>query len=745
MLYLDHDLTMDAWVNIVAQGGAWKHTIVDKRQFFGSGSAWQGYWFYVDQLTPTTGRLMLEFNDASSPVPAPVVGPTFTFAGFQHLTFSTQRDCSGTVGRICTSFWVNGVLTPGANRNGETGAMGTTNGLRIGDDIVASTNNNWILGCIDELEIFCTALSTQQILAIYNAGVHGKCKEACVAPRNRAMYFGDTWVRVPYEVCNYTATNQCYTITAHPSTCTPSSGILTPTGITVSPTGPICVAPGARSVVWITIPRPAFVHRGDIACYTVCMTNTVTGESTCCQGSVRNAGDRFWIDWPPMARGTLVAIDADFGPIVVNPIGPIGSPAVDMRVFVLGPDGQPDFTTIGLNALPPGKPMEFTLADTALEIPLVVSFYADDPGQVYSIILEADLDGDGEYEPLESFSVTRGASAGPCDPVEDEDFEFHPPGTVCGIEGFIPWQNGNDVCGVVSTEQASSGNRSLKIVGAVGGSGGLGDDTVLPVSDVESGRWTFRCMTFVPNGAVGDGAVILLNTYDDALTPLISWYSAQIRFRAGSNLITADFGAGSTSMVKGQWVELRVEIDLDTDRANYFYNGVQFVTNRHWSDGVQLGRPARHASAPSTSTAASPAPTASPPCTSTTSRSRPSASPATATATTTASTTPPKSSRTPASTATARAASAARATTASSTSASASPTGTSTASRTPPTSASSSTPTSPTSRWAPSTVTSTATATPTPRTLDSSSTCGSPHRQGSSPTPAARSDPHGRV
>jgi hypothetical protein len=80
------------------------------------------------------------------------------------------------------------------------------------------------------------------------------------------------------------------------------------------------------------------------------------------------------------------------------------------RLSAWGPDMQPDRTYISLNGLPPGTPWEVPAGLTVPpfgQITLSVSaqFLADAPGTAFTILLEADTDGDGEFEPLSSMEM----------------------------------------------------------------------------------------------------------------------------------------------------------------------------------------------------------------------------------------------------------------------------------------------------------------------------------------------------
>lgn len=172
-----------------------------------------------------------------------------------------------------------------------------------------------------------------------------------------------------------------------------------------------------------------------------------------------------------------------------------------------------------------------------------------------------------------------------------DTFESGQPGPVCGQRGWEEWVGSRDVCGLVNFGPAFSGQRALLIVGAQGGQTGQGDDTVHRFQYATSGRWVFRVMTFVPPNAAGKGYVILLNTYDDPPgSPLGDYrWSVVVGFDADLGVVAADVNLGSRPLVRGRWAEFRVEVDLDTDRADYFYDGVEFVSNHSWMNGVTPG------------------------------------------------------------------------------------------------------------------------------------------------------------
>ena len=86
-----------------------------------------------------------------------------------------------------------------------------------------------------------------------------------------------------------------------------------------------------------------------------------------------------------------------------------------------------------------------------------------------------------------------------------------------------------------------------------------------------TGQWIYTAWQYVPTDFTGTSYFILLNTYDDAGASL-NW-SVQVSFNATTNLVTNDgVGGGTLPLIRNQWVELRVEIDLTADTQAFYYN-----------------------------------------------------------------------------------------------------------------------------------------------------------------------------
>ncbi len=161
-----------------------------------------------------------------------------------------------------------------------------------------------------------------------------------------------------------------------------------------------------------------------------------------------------------------------------------------------------------------------------------------------------------------------------------EHFEDYPIGEICGFGRWEPFFGDPRVCGVVTDERANHGDRSLKIVGNVGP---VGDDTVR-LMDVVGGIWTFKVMTFVPQDSTGSFYILLLNQY-----PVLLNWSVQVEFDSDTDIVHVDFSGEETPLIRECWVEFRLEIDLIDDRVSYYYDGVPFVFDKSWRDGVSGG------------------------------------------------------------------------------------------------------------------------------------------------------------
>jgi hypothetical protein len=146
-----------------------------------------------------------------------------------------------------------------------------------------------------------------------------------------------------------------------------------------------------------------------------------------------------------------------------------------------------------------------------------------------------------------------------------------------GQGGWKGWDNNPAAGALTSSVQARSAPNSVDILGA--------SDLVHTYSGYTSGQWIFTAWQFVPTGFTGQSYFILLNTYADGGPN--NW-STQVMFDAGTNSVISDGVAGTLPLLRNQWVELRIEIDLDAN-THAFYYGNQQLFQGSWTEGLSGG------------------------------------------------------------------------------------------------------------------------------------------------------------
>jgi len=138
----------------------------------------------------------------------------------------------------------------------------------------------------------------------------------------------------------------------------------------------------------------------------------------------------------------------------------------------------------------------------------------------------------------------------------EENFDSYDDGSsMHGQGGWEGWQNDPTWTAYVTSEQSRSSPHSVDIVGDA--------DLVHRFSGVSSGEWTFTTWLYIPVDFTGLSYFILLNNYG---TGSDNW-STQVRFDADQGLVESEFDGAQLPLVTGEWVELRVEINFDTERV----------------------------------------------------------------------------------------------------------------------------------------------------------------------------------
>jgi hypothetical protein len=290
-------------------------------------------------------------------------------------------------------------------------------------------------------------------------------------------------------------------------------------------------------------------------------------------------------EWPDLKE--LVMTDSSFG----APGAVIGDPRI-VRIFIF-----PRINWVNRDVAPSFVAPEHTgrwnarFVDTdpdGLERPLGGVLFATDGEGLrtedrYDLSFAMIGDADQRYD-MYAFEAERGEfldfviAAGQLGFFDS--FESYAAGEeICGQAHWEQWDGSDGVCGQISEEQACSGVHSLRISGAEGPQG----DDMVQTFDIVGGAWRLTTRVFVPIEAQGQAWIVLLNQY-----PANKNWSLQVAFDANlSRVYNFDRRTERAPMRKGEWMEFDALIDLDNDVVEARLDGVPFITNWSWREGIQ--------------------------------------------------------------------------------------------------------------------------------------------------------------
>jgi hypothetical protein len=160
-----------------------------------------------------------------------------------------------------------------------------------------------------------------------------------------------------------------------------------------------------------------------------------------------------------------------------------------------------------------------------------------------------------------------------------DNFDSYETGSnIHGQGGWKGWFNDPNAAAIVTDDQAVSDPNSVEIVGS--------SDLVHEFTGYTSGQWTLTTMLYVPSDFSGETYFILLNTYDD--TGATNNWSVQVNLSSAGTVTNEGVTGGVLDLVTGEWVEIRVDIDLDNDTQDFYYDG-QLLYSGTWTDEVSGG------------------------------------------------------------------------------------------------------------------------------------------------------------
>ncbi len=392
------DFTLDAWIRPGANTGSM--VFLDKRIVGPVGYA----------MGLNNGKLAFAMQDGSVALN--------TYLSPNVLPVNTWTHVAVVVSRATNQGWayVNGALD-GTFTPSSTAPGSITNGgpLNIGRSF--SGSNYW-RGCIDDVEIFCRALSQAEIANIVNKG---KCKQYCSVPSTTTYSWLQNTVTVNLTICNYdwSQPSMPYTWTC--------SGL--PAG-SCSVNGPTVIAPSSGTVnvpagtcvnIPVTITRPIGLTPGQTACYQFTVQNQVTHQCFGCSGTLK-AARKWWVE-----------LDTA---IVVVPVGTThtaqlrlrngGQPGTVDNITLVAAEMAGGAGTVGegapalsLNGLPPGEPVIRSFAvpggGGVIGVPIDIG-YGTCKGVIWDqIALKLDEAGTGAFEDVAVLRVTQDSSAATVD------------------------------------------------------------------------------------------------------------------------------------------------------------------------------------------------------------------------------------------------------------------------------------------------------------------------------------------
>jgi hypothetical protein len=162
-----------------------------------------------------------------------------------------------------------------------------------------------------------------------------------------------------------------------------------------------------------------------------------------------------------------------------------------------------------------------------------------------------------------------------------DNFDTYPVGPL-NLGGWAGWDGNPGAVGYVVNSRFRSAPNSAEIRPT--------SDAVQPFTGVNSGQWVVSGWCYIPAGIAGNQYLILMNTYTAGNPHANNHWSAQILLDMTLNQVRdADNPSSPTfPIVRGQWVEVRDEIDFASDLQSVYYGNV-LIWQESWTAGTAPG------------------------------------------------------------------------------------------------------------------------------------------------------------
>jgi hypothetical protein len=163
-----------------------------------------------------------------------------------------------------------------------------------------------------------------------------------------------------------------------------------------------------------------------------------------------------------------------------------------------------------------------------------------------------------------ALAITAAAPA-----IWSENFDSYDVGTkMDGVGGWFGWNDVGSAAGTIVDDFSRSAPNSIGV------SNSLGEDAVHPFTPITEGPLILTAYQYIPAGLDGLTYFIMNNVYvpNGDQEWAIEMHMDPATGMVNENIHDAD-GVYATPIVYDEWVEIRVEIDLDADFVDAYYNG----------------------------------------------------------------------------------------------------------------------------------------------------------------------------
>lgn len=151
-----------------------------------------------------------------------------------------------------------------------------------------------------------------------------------------------------------------------------------------------------------------------------------------------------------------------------------------------------------------------------------------------------------------------------------DNFDSYSPGGLHGLGGWAGWDNDPMWDAIVTSSISYSSPNSIEIISTT---------DIVQEFDESSGTWLITAMQYIPTGGSGDQFFIMHNVY----IPGGAFSCAHDLIFYQNTGIMEFYQTGTTTpIVFDQWVEIRVEVDLDANTQCAYYNDI-FLGSAAWT------------------------------------------------------------------------------------------------------------------------------------------------------------------